>query len=139
MCITNNLHNIAVLDTAEMNYEYSAEEQVTDKNGKTKLQNVNHKNSVKLEFISSSYALAPKTRKAYREFENKMSDQDLNILGLKELKNSLEAYGYDMRQKIDEYGDHQKYVDATTRQRFISDINQVVEWLYSEESKAATR
>jgi len=37
MRITNNIHNIAVLDTAEVSYEYEAEEHVpygpTDKKG----------------------------------------------------------------------------------------------------------
>lgn len=72
---------------------------------------VQKKQNIPLKFANSSYALAPKTRKAYLELENKISEGDLQILQMNEVKNSLEAYGYDMRQRIDQYGDLEKYVD----------------------------
>lgn len=35
----------------------------------------------------------------------------MEILQIKECRNSLEAYSYDMRSKIDAYGDLEKYID----------------------------
>lgn len=97
------------------------------------------KTSTKLLYKNSSYALAPKTRQQYHELENRISADDQSILDLKEIKNSLESYGYDMRQKIDQYGELEKYVDDRTKAAFIKDINEVVEWLYEKESKSATK
>jgi molecular chaperone DnaK (HSP70) len=100
---------------------------------------VQKKTSTKLQFKNSSYALAPKTRQQYHELENRIAADDQNILDLKEIKNSLESYGYDMRQKIDQYGDLEKYVDDLTKAAFIKDINETVEWLYEDASKTATK
>lgn len=58
---------------------------------------------------------------------------------MKEIKNTLEAYGYEMRQRIDQYGDLEKYVDPQTRAAFIKDINETVDWLYDDASKSATK
>jgi len=114
MSISNNIHNIAVLDAAEMIQEYTVEEQVpvfpSPPKGKEDQQKYEKKKVkknpiTKLQFKNSSYALAPKTRQQYHELENRIAADDQNILDLKEMKNSLESYGYDMRQRIDQYGD----------------------------------
>lgn len=55
------------------------------------------------------------------------------------MKNNLEAYSYDMRSKIDSYGDLEKYVDAQQKADFLKQINDVVEWLYDDASKNATK
>jgi hypothetical protein len=44
-----------------------------------------------------------------------------------------------MRQKIDQYGDLEKYVDDLTKATLIKDINETVEWLYEDASKSATK
>ena len=114
MSVSNNIHNIAVLDAAEMIQEYTAEEKVPilpsppkgkEDQQKFEKKKVQKKTSTMLQFKNSSYALAPKTRQQYHELENRIAADDQNILDLKEMKNSLESYGYDMRQKIDEYGE----------------------------------
>ena len=70
----------------------------------------------KLPYKSSSYALAPKVRQRYIQIENEIIEGDKKILDLKKVKNDLEAYSYDMRQRIDSYGDLEKYVDNATKQ-----------------------
>ena len=44
-----------------------------------------------------------------------------------------------MRSKIDSYGDLEKYVDPESKADFLKQINDVVEWLYEDESKSASR
>ena len=44
-----------------------------------------------------------------------------------------------MRQKVDSYGELEKYVDENTRQSLLANVNEVVEWLYDDASKAATK
>jgi len=51
---------------------------------------------------------------------------------MKEYRNTLEAYSYEMRNNLDSYGTFEKYLDETTKAAFIKDINEVVEWLYAE-------
>jgi len=53
------------------------------------------------------------------------------------LKNTLEAYSYDMRTKIDQGGDLEKYIEPETRNKFLSDINFVVDWLYGDGENCA--
>ena len=62
MRISNNIHNIAMLDVAEMMQEYTAEEQVPVGNDKFKTEKVQKKTTTPLKYVNSSYALAPKTR-----------------------------------------------------------------------------
>jgi len=45
-------------------------------------------------------------------------------------RNTLEAYSYEMRSNLQEYGNWVKYLDDATKAAFIKDINEVVEWLY---------
>ena len=148
MSISNNIHNVAILDAAEMILDFTAEEQVPvdpappkgkEDQEKYEKRKVDKKQTIPLKFLSSSYSLAPKTRKGFLELENKISEGDRQILLMKEAKNTLEAYGYDMRQRIDQYGGLEKYVDPATKSLFIRDINEVVDWLYDDASKSATK
>lgn len=58
--------------------------------------------------------------------------EDQEILEQKFLRNTLEAYSYEMRNNLDSYGTFEKYLDEATRTSFIAEINQVVEWIYGE-------
>jgi len=64
----------------------------------------NKKNFSKLKFQSSSYALAPNVRRDFKDIEDKLKDDDLNILEKKQMKNDLEGYSYEMRSALDSYG-----------------------------------
>jgi hypothetical protein len=56
---------------------------------------------------------------------------------MKELKNSLESYAYNMRQKLDE--DYSQYVDANTKANLLKDINEVIEWLYQDSANNSNK
>jgi heat shock protein 4 len=77
----------------------------------------------KIKFQASSYALAPAQRKAFKELENQLLREDLDILEQKSLRNALEAYSYEMRNNLDSYGSWEKYLDEPTRTSFIAEIN----------------
>jgi hypothetical protein len=64
----------------------------------------NKKNFSKLKFQSSSYALAPNVRRDFKDIEDKLKDDDFNILEKKQMKNDLEGYSYEMRSALDSYG-----------------------------------
>jgi hypothetical protein len=61
-----------------------------------------------------------------------LRDGDAEILELKQLRNDLEAYSYDMRSNLDSYGAMEKYLDEETKKTFIAEINVVVEWIYGD-------
>ncbi len=50
----------------------------------------------------------------------------------KNLRNTVEAYAYDMRGNIDSYGSLEKYIDPVVRTSFLKEIEEVVGWLYGE-------
>jgi hypothetical protein len=91
----------------------------------------------KIKFATSNFALAPSVKGEYKGFEDKLMDRDNNILEMKRLRNSLEAYSYEMRNNLESYGSWEKYLDEQTRTSFIAEINQVVEWIYGEGEQAA--
>lgn len=86
MSVSNNIHNIAILEKAEMILEFTAEEQVpvgpTPPRGKEDQQKyekkkVNKKTEEILQYKNSNYALAPKQRKQYTDLENRITQGDL--------------------------------------------------------------
>ena len=91
----------------------------------------------KLTFKTSNFALAPNTRRDFIDFENKLREQDMDILEIKELKNTLEAYSYDMRNNLDSYGSLEKYLEEQQRAAFLKEINEVVDWLYGDGETAS--
>lgn len=171
--VSNNIHNIACLDEAELMQEWTEEEKIPVKSsppstvtppkpetaeGEKKegeegaateekkeepvpqaqpeqqyeIKKRSKKNFSKIKFSSQSYALDPKTKKEFTEQEDILRDGDLEILEMKELRNSLEAYSYEMRNNLDSYGSWEKYLDEATRKTFLEDISKVVEWLYAD-------
>lgn len=65
-----------------------------------------------------------------------MTDGDFAILDLKQARNDLEAYSYEMRNNLDSYGSFEKYLDEETRKTFLAEISVVIEWLYGEGENA---
>jgi len=51
---------------------------------------------------------------------------------MKELRNSLEAYSYELRNNLDSYGSWEKYLDDETKKTLLADISVVVEWIYGD-------
>lgn len=83
----------------------------------------NKKNFSKLKFQSSSYALAPNMRRDFKDIEDKLRGEDWDILEKKELKNNLEAYSYEMRDKLGSYGSLEKYMEEGKRATFLEEVS----------------
>ena len=112
---------MAVLDEAEFIQEWQEERKMM-------------KSTTKLKYKLSSYALAPAVRKKFIEQEKVMVDKDNEILELKQLRNTLEAYSYDMRDGLS--SKFSSYVDPKTKESFLAQIDEVVEWLYADGENA---
>jgi len=78
-------------------------------------------------------------RKQYIEAERQLWAGDLGVLKIKEMRNTLEAYSYEMRSNLDQYGSLEKYIDPNLKQKFMDELNQTVEWLYSDQGEQATQ
>lgn len=89
-----------------------------------------------LKFTVQNFALAPQTRRDFRDVENKLVQEDTDILEQKQLRNNLEAYSYEMRSNLESYGTFEKYLDEETKKTFIAEINVVVDWIYGEGENA---
>lgn len=68
-----------------------------------------------------------------------MFQQDMDILNLKAIKNELEAYAYRMRDICGSYGSHEKYIDPSIKDEFLSQVSVVVDWLYGEGENASLK
>lgn len=51
---------------------------------------------------------------------------------LKNVKNDLEAYVYEMRDKCGSYGSLEKYIDPQIKDSFLAKVNECEGWLYGE-------
>lgn len=91
MFITNDLHNICVLDKATVSHIPE----------KSMFRKTEDPTETTLQTKHSSFALAPAVRKQYIEAERQLVAGDLGILKIKEMRNTLEAYSYEMRSNID--------------------------------------
>lgn len=76
---------------------------------------------------------------AATELEAKMKANDLYIKERSEAMNSLEAYVYDLRSRIDDYGDLKEYGPANVRRTLKKELDDTEEWIYSEEAEAAEK
>jgi len=52
------------------------------------------------------------------------------------VKNDLEAYAYEMRDKCGSYGSLEKYIDPETKDGFLAKVNECVDWLYGDGENA---
>jgi len=128
MFVSNDVHNICVLDRAIV--QHAPE--------KSMFRSATEPTETVLNSKHSSFALAPAVRKQYIEAEKALWAGDLGILRIKEMRNTLEAYCYDMRSNIEQYGTLEKYIEPKLKDKFIEEINKTVEWLYDDEGEQAT-
>jgi heat shock 70kDa protein 4 len=61
-----------------------------------------------------------------------MYKADRRIIEVKEMKNLLEQYVYDNRAYISDDGERAKYAEPSIRDTFLSQLNQVEDWLYND-------
>jgi heat shock protein 4 len=58
--------------------------------------------------------------------------QDFKIIEVKEMKNSLESYVYEMRAHLDTYGERSKFIEDGPREAFLATLSEREAWLYDE-------
>jgi heat shock protein 4 len=162
MRVSNNIHNVPQLDEVEFVQEWTEEEKIPvktqpspapkkdegqAKEGETAEEKKEEpvpeeikyetkqrvkKNFSKIPFSVKNFSLAPSAKQDFKDFEAKLMDRDMNILETKRLRNSLEAYSYEMRNNLDSYGSWEKYLDEQTKASFLAEINKVVDWIYGD-------
>lgn len=52
------------------------------------------------------------------------------------MRNDLEAYSYEMRNNLEDYGNFVNYIDPAVRTPFLAEISEVIEWLYADGENA---
>lgn len=90
-----------------------------------------------MQFKTSNFALAPTQRKLFAEAEDKMMAADETILNTKAVKNQLETYCYDMREKCEAGGSLEKNIEPSIKDQFIAELSKTVDWLYEDGENAA--
>lgn len=126
-----NIHGILSVESAYTVEEKEFEEEVTNKDGEKETKKV--KKIVKkadLPVVSGTTALSKELLNKYCELESQMASNDKLILATEAAKNSLEEYGYEMRDRIE--GAYGEYIDPSIKDKFLSDLNAVVDWIYEE-------
>lgn len=88
--------------------------------------------STNIHFKFEHHGFSSNQLTEFIKFENDMNTEDLHIVQLKEAKNSLETYIVDQRAYLDIYGDRAKYIEESAREKFLSELNEVGDWLYDE-------
>ena len=91
----------------------------------------NKKTTSAVNFDTQAHALPPAIRKQFKDLEHQLFADDQKILNLKEAKNNLESYIYDMRANVKEYGNYEKYIDPETKERLLADVSTTEEWIYN--------
>ena len=166
MRVANNIHNIATLEDAELAQEWTEEEKIPiaiqkptpppKKEGEEakdgaeaaptveppaeqqyEIKKKSKKIFSKINFKTSNFALAPNQRKLFMDAEDKMTEQDRTILQTKAVKNELETYCYNMREKVEAYGTFEKNIDPAVKDAFLAEMNSTVDWLYDDGENAS--
>lgn len=80
--------------------------------------------------------MPPATRTAFSDAEKAFTIEDRKFLDWKEARNDLEAYAYEFRNNLGEYGPWEKHALPEVRAPFLAELNQTVDWLYAEGENA---
>ncbi|KAI8364046.1 heat shock protein 70 family [Choanephora cucurbitarum] len=126
-----NIHGIMTVESAYTVEEKMVEEEVKNKDGEKEVKKV--KKLVKtgdLPVVAFHTGLAKDLINEYTEKETQMYANDKLIAATEAAKNSLEEYGYEMRDKI--VGPLSDYIDASIKDKFAQDLSDVVDWIYDE-------
>jgi heat shock protein 4 len=126
-----NIHGILSIESAYTVEEKMVEEEVKNKEGEKEVKQV--KKLVKtgdLPIVGGTTALPQGLIDQYIEKESQMYASDKLIAATEAAKNSLEEYGYEMRDKIT--GPLSDYIDPSVKDKFVEDLNNVVDWIYDD-------
>lgn len=176
MRVTNNIHNIACLDEAELVEEWTHEDKIPiktkndtpptvtpppedKKEGEAEAEKKEEapaeeqkpaepeepqfeirkrqkKDFSKLKFTFQNFALPPDTRTMYKNLEDQFTQGDSDILEMKALRNTLEAYCYEFKNKIDSNGEWEKFLEEAKRKPTIEELSATVDWIYDDGENA---
>ena len=89
-----------------------------------------------VQFSTVSHAIPPDQRAAFQKIEAELYKADREILDVKEARNDLEAYSYDMKGQCDAYGNYEHYIDPTLKDAFLQNLQATVDWIYGEGEQA---
>ncbi|KAF7727708.1 adenyl-nucleotide exchange factor sse1 [Apophysomyces ossiformis] len=126
-----NIHGIMSVESAYTVEQKEVEEEVTNKDGEKEVKKT--KKLVKkadLPVVSGNTSISRELVNQYVEKESQMAANDKLIAATEAAKNSLEEYGYDMRDKV--LGPYAEYIDPSIKGTFADDLNAVVDWIYDE-------
>ncbi|KAI8984365.1 heat shock protein 70 family [Mycotypha africana] len=126
-----NIHGIFTVESAYTVEEKMVDEESKNKDGETEVKKV--KKLVKtadLPVSTGNTAISKEIINEYTEKESQMYANDKLIAATEAAKNSLEEYGYEMRDKI--IGPLSDYIDPSVKDKFADDLNAVVDWIYDE-------
>ncbi|KAI9283336.1 heat shock protein 70 family [Sporodiniella umbellata] len=126
-----NIHGILSVESAYTVEEKMVEEESKNKEGEKEVKSV--KKLVKtgdLPVVAGHSGISKELMNDYRAKEMEMYSNDKLIAATEAAKNSLEEYGYEMRDKI--LGPLADYIDPATKDTFAEDLNAVVDWIYDE-------
>lgn len=126
-----NIHGLLSVESAYTVEEKMVEEETKNKDGEKEVKKV--KKLVKtgdLPVVAGTTALSKELVNEYTEKESQMYANDKLIAATEAAKNSLEEYGYEMRDKI--LGPLSAYIDPSIKDKFAEDLNAVVDWIYDE-------
>ncbi|GAA5813756.1 hypothetical protein MFLAVUS_007243 [Mucor flavus] len=126
-----NIHGLISVESAYTVEEKMVDEETKNKDGEKEIKKV--KKLVKtgdLSVVSGTTALSKELVNEYAEKESQMYANDKLIAATEAAKNSLEEYGYEMRDKI--LGPLSDYIDPSIKDKFAEDLNAVVDWIYED-------
>jgi len=84
----------------------------------------------KVKFDFSSHAIPPTQKTAMKDLEVSLYAEDRKFLDWNLAKNKLEAYSYDLRGNLEQYGSWEHYLEAGPKADIMAKITEYVDWLY---------
>ncbi|OMH81970.1 Heat shock protein-like protein [Zancudomyces culisetae] len=84
----------------------------------------------------TAHCYSPAQLDVYKKAEAQMFESDLQVVLAENAKNSLEEYIYDIRSKVD--GKYAPFVDPSTKDSYVSLLNDTEDWVYSEEAESSS-
>jgi heat shock 70kDa protein 4 len=138
-----NIHGVVSVDaayTVEEKIEEVEEKQSSPKEGEEAKPAVTKKvkklvKKADLPVITGTTSLSRPVLEEFHEKESAMYAADKLVHDTEEKKNALEEYVYEMRGKL-EGGAYSDYIDPSIKDKFISELNTMEDWLYDEGEEA---
>lgn len=89
-----------------------------------------------VNWTTVSHAIPPDQRKQYAKIEADLWAADRAILDVKEAKNDLEAYAYELKGNLEPYGSYEHYIDPKIKDQYVTELQATVDWIYGDGADA---